>query len=252
MRAYEFNEVSWWSHWTETKWLSRNAYVMFSKDFNEYFFNRGGFLRMTDESERAIVLMEREFEGRKRKPHLLLQSDQLNPKVLQTLAHRGYRIADQMSVLEADDGPFRANPDLKIEAASENGLNVWAKIYLDSFYGDFGQLRAVTGIIQRLQKVKEATLLLGTIKDEPAGIAALFRTGKVCGAYCVATSRDWRRIGVARSMLEHSRRIAASEGRRLILQTILSDSLEGFYLKLGFKRAYVKDLFVKDEGWTPE
>ena len=43
--AYEFNEVSWWSNWADTNWPSRNAYLLFSKDFDEYFFNRGGFLR---------------------------------------------------------------------------------------------------------------------------------------------------------------------------------------------------------------
>ena len=49
-------------------------------------------------------------------------------------------------------------------------------------------------------------------------------------------------------MLEFSHRLAVEEGRRLVLQTILSDSLEGLYLKLGFRRAYLKDLFVKDVG----
>jgi hypothetical protein len=42
--------------------------------------------------------------------------------------------------------------------------------------------------------------------------------------------------------------LAVKEGRTLILQTILSESLEGLYLKIGFRRAYMKDLFVKDVG----
>ena len=47
-------------------------------------------------------------------------------------------------------------------------------------------------------------------------------------------------------MLEFSHRLAVGEGRKLILQTILSDSVEALYLKLGFNRVYMKDLFVKD------
>ena len=74
--AYELNEVSWWSNWTEASWLSRNAYLLFSQEFDEYFFNRGGFLKITPDSSKSIEPMEREFEARKRKPHLLLQSDQ--------------------------------------------------------------------------------------------------------------------------------------------------------------------------------
>ena len=246
--AYEVNEVSWWSNWTETKWQSRNAYLMFSKQFDEYFFNRGGFLRITPDSKKSIAPMESEFEARKRKPHLLLQSDQLDSKLLVTLAKGGYRIADQMAVMEIDEASFKVNPDLKIQVATGSKLEAWARVYLDSFYGDTGQLKAVMAIVQKLTTVREASLLIGTIKDKPAGITALFKTGKVCGAYCVATHRDWRGKRVASTMLEFSHRSAVEEGRRLILQTILSDSLEGLYLKLGFRRAYMKDLFVKDVG----
>jgi len=246
--AYEFNEVTWWSNWTETRWLSRNAYLLFSKDFDEYFFNRGGFLKITADSSKSVAPMEVEFEARKRKPHLLLQSDQLDPKLLVTLAKGGYRIADQMAVMEIDEPSFKVNPDLKIEHVTGSKLEAWARVYLDSFYGDSGQLKTVMEIVQKLAKVKEASLLLGTIEGQPAGVTALFRSGKVCGAYCVATHRDWRRKRVASSMLEFSHRLAVGEGRTLILQTILSESLEGLYLKLGFRRAYLKDLFVKDAG----
>ena len=100
-------------------------------------------------------------------------------------------------------------------------------------------------------KDKGTSLLLGTMNGEPAGVAALFRTGKVCGVYCVGTHRDWRKKHIATTMLEFSHRSAVKEGRRLILQTILSDSAEGLYLKLGFKRAYLKDLFVMDLGRVP-
>ncbi len=246
--AYEFNEVSWWSNWADTRWLSRNAYLLFSKDFGEYFFNRGGFLKITPDSRKSIAPMESEFETRKRVPHLLLQSDQLDPKLLVTLAKSGYRIADQMAVMDIDEASFKLNPDLKIEYATGSRLEEWVRIYLDSFYGDSSQLKAVMAIVQKLTKVREASLLIGTIKDKPAGITALFRSGKVCGAYCVATHRDWRGKRAASTMLEFSHRLAVEEGRRLVLQTILSDSLEGLYLKLGFRRAYLKDLFVKDVG----
>ena len=192
MKAYESNEVSWWSHWATTKWLSPDAYLLLSRDFDEYFFNRGGFLRITPDSGKLVGRMESQFESYGRKPHLLLQSEQLDSKLLTTLAQRGYRIADQMGVLEADDVSFKANPDLKIETLAERGLGAWAGIYLDSFYGNLNQMEVVMRILRKLLRVKAATLLLGTIKDRPVGITALFRTGKVCGAYCVATHRDWR------------------------------------------------------------
>ncbi len=247
-KAYEFNEVSWWSYWAETRWLDQNAYMIFSQEFDEYFFNRGGFLQITTGSKKSIGLMESEFEKRKRKPYLFLQSDQLDSKLLLTLAERGYRIADQMAVMEIDEPSFKVNPDLKIEQVTGGKLETWARIYLDSFYGESSQLQAVMVIAQRLAKVEDASFLLGMVNGKPAGVSALFRTDKLCGAHCVGTHPDCRRKNVASTMLEFSNRLAVAEGRKLILQTILSDSVEGLYRKVGFKRAYLKDLFVKDVG----
>ncbi len=248
MKAYESNEVSWWSHWAEVKWLGPDAYLLFSQDYDEYFFNRGGFLRVTPDSKELIERMETEFQVRGRRPHIFLQSGELDAKLLTVLAERGYKIADQMAVMEADDASFRVNADLRIERVTKEELDTWARIFLDSFYGEMSQIRAVLRTVRKLINLKDASLLLGKIGDKPAGITALFRTEKVCGAYCVATHRDWRGKHVASTMLEHSRQQAVKDGKRLILQTILSDSVEGLYLKVGFRRAYLKELFVKDSG----
>lgn len=245
-RAYETNEVSWWSRWAEVDWLDKNAYLLFSDDFDEYFFNRGGFLQLTPASRLSIEPMEKEFKARKRRPHLLLQSDYLDSKLLRTMEERGYRIADQMAVLEMGDPSFALNPSLEVTQITEGQAGEWAEVYLDSFYGDQGQIQAVTAIARSLTQAKDAGLLLGRMEGKPAGTAAIFRTEKVCGVYCVGTHSGWRRKRVANTMLEHCYRVAESEGRRLILQTILSDSVEGLYTKVGFRRAYLKELFVKD------
>jgi len=63
-KAYETNEVSWWSNWADVKWLDRNAYLLLSDEFDEYFFNRGGFLEIAPGSGGLVEEMEREFEVR--------------------------------------------------------------------------------------------------------------------------------------------------------------------------------------------
>ena len=194
--------------------------------------------------------MEREFEIRKRRPHLFLQSDQLDSKLLRMLEQRGYRIANQMAVMEIDEASFKVNPSLRIEQVADSELETWSEVYLDSFYGELSQIQTVMVVVRKLAKVKEASLLLGTVAGRPVGVVALFRTGTVCGAYCVGTHHEWRRKQVASTMLEFSYRMAVKEGRRLILQTILSDSTEGLYLKLGFKRAYLKDSSSEGVGRT--
>jgi hypothetical protein len=53
-------------------------------------------------------------------------------------------------------------------------------------------------------------------------------------------------------MVRFMRELTAGEGRSLVLQTIVSDSLEGFYVKQGFKRAYAKSLFERHLAKTPK
>ena len=249
-RPYETNEISWWSNWAQTEWLDRNAYLIFSKDFSEYFFNRGGFLQMTPGSRLAVGAMEREFSARRRRPHIFIKSDRLDSRLLKTLEGGGYRIADQMAVMEMGEPSFKLNGDLKVRQVTKDEAEDWSEVYLDSFYGELGKMKAVTAAVRRLARTKEASVLLGSLDGRPAGTLALYRTGGLCGVYCVGTHRGFRRRRVASTLLESACATAASEGRRLILQTILSDSVEGIYLKFGFKRRYLKELFVKSGAAT--
>jgi hypothetical protein len=248
--TFELNEVSWWSNWTDTVWLSKDAYLLFSRDFKEYFFNRGGFLRVTTRAAGIVDTMEVEFEAHGLTPHVFVQSDSLTTRLLQNFAEKGYRIADQMSVMEVESPSFKVNPKLTLEMGVDGKLEQWAEVYLKAFYGDTKLSKAVLAVLARVSKNKEASLLLASLGDRPVGALAILRSPGVSGVYCVGTIPDMRGAHVASTMLDFSNRLAINEGRKLILQTILSDSVEPFYLKLGFRRAYLKELFVKDSGRT--
>ena len=245
-RVYELNEVSWWSRWAEVTWLNGDAYVLLSSAFDEEFFNRAGFLRVPADAEESLGLIEKEFEKRGRTPNIFVRQDRNHPRLLRALAGGGYKIADQMAVMEIETPSFAVNHDIELEVGLGGRLEDWATTYLMAFYGDKTRLKAVMQILRSISEVKEVSLMLARLNDEPAGCLALFNSDKVCGVYCLATHPDFRKMNVASTMLELSSRLAANGGRKLILQTILSDSLEKFYLKLGFTRLYVKDVFVKD------
>ncbi|MDA4131582.1 MAG: GNAT family N-acetyltransferase, partial [Thaumarchaeota archaeon] len=136
------------------------------------------------------------------------------------------------------------------EMGVDGKLERWADVYLKAFYGDTKLSKAVLAVLERVSKNKEASLLLASLGDRPVGALALFRSPGMLGVYCVGTIPDMRGAHVASTMLDFSNRLAINEGRKLILQTILSDSVESFYLKLGFRRAYLKELFVRDSGRT--
>ena len=249
-RLYELNEVGWWSGWTQTTWLGKDTYVIFSEDFGEYFFNRAGFIRIPPGTDKSLEAIEAEFSRRRRVPHIFVQNNSNHPSLLRALDERGYRISDQMSVMEAEIPQFKVNPALTLEMGIDGKIEEWAKVYLSAFYGEMGYLRAVEGILQKVSRMKEVSLLLASLDERPVGCAALFRSEGFCGVYCVGTHPAARNMGVASTMLDFSRKLATSEGRGLILQTILSDAVERFYLNLGFRRVYLKDLFVRNSMRT--
>lgn len=246
--GYELNEVSWWSNWADPVWLGKDAYLLFSEDFSEYFFNRGGFLRVTGRAAGLIDLMEVEFARRSLTPHVFVQSDSLTSKLLQNFARKGYRIADQMSVMEVEEPSFEVNTKLTLEMGVDQKLDQWADVYLRAFYGDTKLRKPVLAVLERVSRNKEASLLLASLEGKPVGALAIFRSAGMSGVYCVGTVPEARGMHVATSMLDFSNKLATNEGRKLILQTVLSDSVEPFYLKHGFRRVYLKELFVRNDA----
>src|SRR4029077_18703569 len=93
----------------------------------------------------------------------------------------------------------------------------------------------VNRVMQKVVKDRKASAVIARIGKEVVGCAALYRTkGGIAGAYCIGTGPRFRGGGGAAAMARFMRELAASEGRRLVLQTIASDSVEAFYLKQGF------------------
>ena len=261
--SYEVNEVTWWGKWVdETVWLSKNCYVLFSRDFaDEFFFNRAGFLGEERVPEDAIKAFEKEFERRKHgRPVVMAEEGRGWDKLRRLLSVRGYAPTDTMLVMESlpkAKGKLGVNPkvDVKIIVSGSKGgeLREWTRTYLDAFYGDQKLNSVVEKVMRGALKDKKASVVLASIGRDPVGCAALYRSaGGVIGAYCIGTAHGFREMGVAATMVDFMRKLAEKEKRRLVLQTMASDSLEGFYIKQGFVRAYAKTLFEKsprEEKW---
>ena len=255
-REYELNEVSWWAKWVdETAWVSKNGYAIFSDAFkDEYFFNRGGFLGVEKVPEDAIEAIEREFARRKRSaPSIFVEDGRAWDRLRACLTSRGYSIEDKMLVMESrplSKRETRTNPvvGVVVVGSDSRGRDVqeWTRTYLQAFYGSQKLSDKVNPVMRKVVKDKKASVLLARIGQAAAGCAAMYRTaGGIAGAYCIGTAPSYREKGVAATMVSHMRELAQSEGRRLVLQTMASDAVEGFYAKQGFRQAYVKDVFKR-------
>ncbi len=264
-REYELNEVSWWSKWVdETVWVSKNCYAIFSEAFkDEFFYNRGGFLGVERVPEDAVQAVEKEFAKRKRPtPCILVEEGRPWDRLRASLSSRGYAVSDRMLVMEVQaNAKSRSAPNPEVEVtllgSSPKGkeLQEWTRTYLMAFYGDQRLNGEVSGIMRKVVKDKKASVILAKIGRTPVGCAVMYRSaGGVAGAYCIGTVQGFRGRGVAATMLAHMREVAKGEGRRLILQTMASDSVEGFYLKQGFRLAYTKALYERRprKTWSEE
>jgi N-acetylglutamate synthase-like GNAT family acetyltransferase len=255
-RAYELNEVSWWAKWVdETVWVSKNCYAIFSDTFkDEYFYNRGGFLGVQETPEKGVAAIEKEFAKRKRQvPSMFVEDGRPWDRLQAFLTSRGYVIGERMLVMESQPeakSEPEANPEVEVtvvgSSSKGNGLLEWTWTYLQAFYGNQRLNDKVNRIMRNVIKDKKASVILAKIGRTAVGCAALYRTGGgVAGAYCIGTAPRFRGRGVGATMLKHMLGLSQSEGRRLILQTIASDSVEGFYLKRGFEQIYAKALFER-------
>lgn len=238
----EQNEVRWWSSWARVRWFGRSAWLLMSDRFPEYFMNRGGFLDCEAGSQRFRDI-EVEMVKRGRAPHFFVQES--CTKTARLMLDSGYRVVDSMAIMSPGLVRMRKNPEVKVEVASGEGLVGWSKAYLQSFYGSLELLPAATDVVRSLRRLEQATLMVGRVNNRVAGVLALFRTRGLLGVYCVGTVPQFRKRGVALTMLETAHGISKSENRQAILQTILSDGYEPYYIKRGFKRLYLKKLLRK-------
>jgi GNAT superfamily N-acetyltransferase len=248
-KDYELNEVSWWSKWVEeTVWVSKNSYAIFSEAFgDEFFFNRAGFVGVERVPADAVDAIEKEFVKRRRAiPCILVEVGRPWDKMRSSLSKKGYSPVERMVVMEGNRRPKLDESDVEVVVAGKKEIQEWTRTYLEAFYGNQTHAKEVNGIMKQAVKDKESSVILARIGGEAAGCAALHRSkGGVAGAYCIGTVPKHRKKGVAAAMIGFMGALAGKEKRRLIIQTLASDSLEGFYQKQGFKVAYAKTYFER-------
>jgi GNAT superfamily N-acetyltransferase len=216
---------------------------MLSSDFDEYFFNRAGFVDCGGERD-AIPKIEAEFEALARQSCFSVQEECREAAAI--LESRGYAMFDKMSIMQLDQPKFKTATEVTVLSGQEVGTAEWAAAYSLSFYGDLGVQDVVSLIAERLRLEPSVTLFAGKKDGKTLGVLAAFRTPGVLGVYCIGSLGKHRNMGVAGSLIHKASRMASAEGRLLILQTIVSDKMEDFYARGGFHRLYLKQLMRRE------
>jgi len=242
---HEVNQLRWWSHWSELIWFSGQCYAILSRDFDEPLFNHSEFMDPKAYGNDLLREIESKFRSEGIPPSFFLRESEGYRTVEGGLSANGYRVIDQLSVMEITSPSFDGNAEIIPVIIGEAEVERWCETYLLSFYGEKGLLGNVVGIAERALKDHRVKLILAMHDGVPVGTLALYETENICGVYCVGTILSYRQKGVASRMIKFAYELSREKAKRLGLQTFLSDSLEGYYIDRGFKRMYLKDVFVK-------
>jgi predicted N-acetyltransferase YhbS len=246
----ELNEIGWWSNWATVRWIGGTSYVMRTSDFQEYFFNRAGCIICLSFQD-VIPRIESWLSELGRAACFSLQDECRDAST--ELESLGYVTFDKMSVMQLDSPRFKAATSLTILQGKEVTPADWAATYCLSFYGHARAQEKVSMIARSLGKDSSVTLFAGERHGKVLGVLAAYRTPGLFGVYCIGTLGEHRREGIAGSLILEASKVAWAEGRLLILQTIVSDGVEEYYTKGGFRRLYQKRLMMREAtGSNPQ
>jgi ribosomal protein S18 acetylase RimI-like enzyme len=242
--ANELNEVGWWSNWGRLSWFTPSCYGLISSDFREPLFNHSGFIDSSVSLKELLPTIRKWYEQENYRPSFFLQESPKYEPIRRVLSSKGYSLLDKHFVMLLKHPRFRRREAVTCTFIGERRADDWSKAYLSAFYGEHSLLNTVSRSVKTALRGGKSKLLLSEFLGRIAGSLAIYTDGDYSGVYCVGTVPELRGKGVATEMLSQAFRYSQEQKTRLGLQTFASDSAESFYLKLGFERAYSKDVLV--------
>jgi GNAT superfamily N-acetyltransferase len=245
--SHELNQLGWWSNWSSLIWFTKCCCALASIDNDEPLFNHVEILDPGVDLGRLLPKIETVFLRRGRTPCFYIRGDEGREAYRSTLLANGYSSIDSLSIMEIASASFRSNKEVDVEVIDEDGIEQWCETYILSFYEEKIRTEPVLRAVRKSRRGRRTRLILARYRDSPAGAAALYMAGGLCGAYCVGTVPRFRNIGVASTMLEFAYELSNRAGKRLALQTALSDSVEPFYIARGFRRIYLKEVLSRPQ-----
>src|SRR5260370_5791368 len=146
---------------------------MLSSDFDEYFFNRAGFVDCSIGLD-AVAKMEARFEAAGRPPIFSVQSECKEPAAL--LNSRGFTSFDDMSVMQLGQLEMKKATGLKVKRGQDVETTEWADTYALSFCRNLSRQKPLARIVDRLAEDPSVVLVSGEKDGRSLRWRAGFRT----------------------------------------------------------------------------
>jgi len=168
----------------------------------------------------------------------------------------GYSLYDELITLFNNDDKIGLVDDNNItvrDVKEDEDVSIWIDVFSNSFnishYRDEIRER-VTRAINTSNRLILRLAYKGDYNNgnnKPIGCSALFLTSSVIGLYCLGVLPDYRRRGIAGSLISNALLEAKSRGLMLVVQTFARDNLVPLYSKHGFTYAYSKFIYCNNQ-----
>ena len=238
------NESSFCSLWSRVH-RKINCVELFSNPNlgDDYFFNRLNIKADCNNISDTLNFIKSNYSYDLKTYYIHLICNNENPVTKLNIPKFG-----TMKILSLDVNKYVVNGSkhVEIKVVDKVCLNDWIDVYCRSF--DSLEIKnEVTTIIS--QHYKKLTLLIAYYYINeiryPAGCCLLFEKNERIGLYCLGTTYQFRKKGVARELISNAQKIASNGGYdSIILQTLTKERFEEFYKRLGFKTIYKKMLYT--------
>ncbi len=210
---------------------------------DDYFFNRLNIKTHCNNISNTLNFIKNNYSYGLNNYYIHLICNDENPVTKLNIPKFG-----TMKVLSLDvaQSIMHGNKHVEIKVADRVSLNDWIDVFCKSF--DSMQIKnEVTTILSEHYK-KLRLLIAYYYIDEiryPAGCCLLFEKNERIGLYCLGTTFQFRKKGVARELINNATQMAKNNGYdSIILQTLTKERFEEFYKRLGFKTVYKKMLYA--------
>ncbi len=210
---------------------------------DDYFFNRLSIKTHCNNIDDALNFIKTNYSYDLKTYYIHLICNNENPVTKLNIPKFGTM---KILSLDVDKYVMQSSKHIEIKVVDKNNLNIWIDLFCRSFNSIETKNEVTTIISQHYEKF---TLLVAYYYiDEiryPAGCCSLFEKNETIGLYCLGTTYQFRKKGVARELISNAAKIAKNKGYdSIILQTLTKERYEEFYKRLGFKTLYKKMLYA--------
>ena len=209
----------------------RCGVFFFNQDLsNDIFFDKLSNITCLDKTlDDSLEL----FERYRTTPYLYMLN---RPDLERDLLQKNFRLYDTQHVLVKT--PDSATGPQAHKISNEESM-VWSKIFC-SAYDCNEWISSVDKIVKRSVNSMEYY-----IDDSASSCVALYESNSMLGLYCLGTVPEMRKKGHAASLINFAIDVVKRRSLEfLMLETYQRDKLLDFYLNLGFKEIYRKNIYT--------